>query len=84
MAHVILPAVETFMLGTTEREQAMKVLEEAAEVMAAQRLEDRERVIEECADVIQATCNLLRMLGVSNMTSPMAACNRRNRERGRL
>lgn len=84
MARVILPAVETFMAGTTEREQAMKVLEEAAEVMAAQRLEDRERVIEECADVIQATCNLLRMLGVSNMINPMAACNRRNRERGRL
>lgn len=84
MPHIILPAVETFAPGTTEKEQALKVLEEAAEVVAAQQLESRERVIEECADVIQATCNLLRMLGVGSMVEPMAACNLRNRKRGRL
>ena len=43
----------------------------------------RQRIIEECADVIQAVCNLLSALGVDDMTDAMAACEQRNLERGR-
>ena len=40
-------------------------------------------LVDECCDVIQATCNLLAALGVTDLTDAMAACERRNRERGR-
>ena len=43
----------------------------------------REPIVEECCDVITATCNLLAALGVTDLTEAMAACERRNRERGR-
>lgn len=43
----------------------------------------RQPIVEECADVIQATCNLLAALGATDLTEAMAACERRNRERGR-
>ena len=48
------------------------------------RLEGRERTIEECCDVVQATCNLLPLLGVDDLSPHMAACLERQRERGRL
>lgn len=40
-------------------------------------------MVDECCDVIQATCNLLAALGVDDLTEAMAACERRNKERGR-
>ena len=40
-------------------------------------------IVDECCDVIQATCNLLAALGVTDLTEAMAACERRNEERGR-
>ena len=40
-------------------------------------------LVDECCDVIQATCNLLYALGVTDLTDAMNACERRNRERGR-
>lgn len=40
-------------------------------------------LVDECADVIQAVCNLLAALGVTDLADAMAACERRNRERGR-
>lgn len=44
----------------------------------------RERVLEECADVVQAVCNLVAALGVEDFRLYMKACERRNRERGRI
>ena len=41
-------------------------------------------LVDECADLITATCNLLAALGVDDMRGAMAACEARNRERGRL
>ena len=35
-------------------------------------------------DVVQATCNLLALLGVDDLSPHMAACLERQRERGRL
>ena len=42
------------------------------------------KLVDECADVLQATCNLLAALGVDDMRAAMQACRARNVERGRL
>lgn len=47
-------------------------------------LEKRMDLIDECCDVIQATCNLLASMGVKNLTFSMMKCEERNRKRGRL
>ena len=44
---------------------------------------DRRALIGECADVIQATCNLLDALGVVDMEQHMEECRARNEARGR-
>lgn len=41
-------------------------------------------IVDECADVITATCNLLAALGVDDMRDAMRACEERNRARGRM
>lgn len=46
--------------------------------------EKRERLLDDCADVIQATLNLVAALGVEDFRPYMKACERRNRERGRI
>lgn len=74
----------------TDKAQALKPLEEAAEVFGAWQdthlPEDRrrEKVLAECADVIQATLNLVAALGVEDFRPWMDACEQRNRERGRI
>lgn len=68
--------------------QALKPLEEAAEVFGTWRRYDAEDwkdvLLAECADVIQATLNLVAALGVEDFRPYMKACERRNRERGRI
>ena len=86
------------------KEQALKVLEEAAEVVEAFKGYDeakaagesmglprheivmgtRDDLLDECADVIQAVCNLAASLGVRDMTDRMHECRARNEKRGRL
>lgn len=44
----------------------------------------RECLLDECADVIQATLNLVAALGVEDFRPLMKECERRNRERGRI
>ena len=87
---VKIPPVRTFHGVAPDKAQVMKVAEESLEVFSAwENFRDdasdvkRSAVVDECADVIQATCNLLAALGVTDMTDAMAACERRNRERGR-
>ena len=41
-------------------------------------------LLNECADVIQATCNLVSAYGVSEFRTRMADCRLRNEERGRM
>ena len=41
-------------------------------------------ILDECADVIQATLNLVAALGVEDFRPWMDECERRNRERGRI
>lgn len=95
MAAVDIGHVEAFPWVEPDKEQAKKVLEEAAEVFGAwQAWSDvdrdglrpfgsRKRLLDECADLMQATCNLVASLGVSDFTGYMHECERRNRARGR-
>lgn len=84
--------VATFPDAKADKAQALKVLEEAAEVFGAwQQFDDGEKsalsrwlVLAECADVIQATCNLLAGMGVTDFAPHMDMCRARNEERGRL
>ena len=87
---VTIGTVETFPDVRPDKAQAVKLLEEAAEVFAAWQVwDDRARMfglsdaIDECADLIQATSNLLAGLGVDDMTDAMERCRVRNVERGR-
>lgn len=100
---VTVPPVRPFAGVAADKANALKVLEEAAEVFGAWQGLDRcsrpftdvdghtadalvglrASLIDECADVIQATCNLLAAFGVTDMSGAMAECERRNRERGR-
>lgn len=102
-AIVTIPPVRCFDGVEASKAQALKPLEEAAEVFGAwQRLGelcadtcdecdlfgttccgDFRSLVDECCDVIQATCNLLAALGVDDLAEAMAACERRNDERGR-
>lgn len=84
--------VPTFERPMADMAQAAKVVEEAAEVLAAtiawlDATSDgamrREELVEECCDVIQATCNLLAGLGVEDVTEEMARVRAKNERRGR-
>lgn len=62
--------------------QALKPLEEAAEVFGAWQLNSDTYVLNECMDVVQAVVNLLTALGFTQEDVDMAIerCNERNRE----
>lgn len=78
---IILPPIKTFTIEDSVKDQARKVLEEAAELFAevneyaaCQKICNdasfgwsyRENAILEAMDTIQAVCNLLEMLDVWN------------------
>lgn len=72
-----------------DKAQALKPLEEAAEVFGAWQANvaqdiRRERILAECADVIQAALNLVAALGVEDFRPYLKACEERNRKRGRI
>ena len=86
---VLIGEVETFDELRPDKAQALKVLEEAAEVLAAWQLarEDfimRDAMLDECADVVQAVANLVAAYGVTDFRSYVDACRCRNERRGRL
>lgn len=78
-----------------DKAQALKVLEEAAEVFAAwQQWEnykdhpsniwyEEAELLDELADVIQACVNLISAYGITDFELAMAQCETRNRKRGR-
>lgn len=88
--------VRPFPVVTDDKAQALKPLEEAAEAFGAWQLLQtaetvsdnaaeaaRLKVVDECADVIQAAVNLAAAMGVEDMSAAVLACYRRNHERGR-
>ena len=88
---VTIPTVRAFTNVEPDKAHVMKVAEESLEVFSAwENFRDdasdvrRSAVVDECADVIQATCNLLAALDVTDMTEAMRRCERRNRERGAM
>ena len=99
---VSIGEVATFPDVVPDKVQALKILEESAEVFGAWQSLDhalmvdvmngsnaasaRERgyLLDECADVVQAVCNLIAALGVDDFTPWMEACRKRNEDRGRL
>lgn len=92
---VIVGTVATFDGVRPDKEQALKVLEEASKVYNAwqawdslqgedAKSESAQLLIEECADVIQATANLARAMGCSDLRLDMEDCEDRNRARGRI
>lgn len=93
---VEIGTVQTFPGVKPDKAQALKVLEEAAEVFGEWQMLDcldpdewedgveTTCLMNECADVIQATCNLLAAYGVDDFTDCMEACRMRNVERGRM
>ena len=100
MTFVKLGAIRAFPGAVPDKAQALKVLEEAAEVVEAFKRADpgdvlpvarqfpdcNKRIlplVDEIADTIQASCNLAAALGVTDLTPHLAACEERNRERGR-
>lgn len=93
MTRVKLASVRTFPNVQPDKAQALKVLEEAAEVVEAFKQRDPRdvshigyataNVLDEIADTIQASCNLAASLGVTDLTPYLARCEERNRRRGR-
>ena len=88
--------IHPFRMGT-DKEAALKPLEEASEVRAAwqdysawlnldvdDKYREDERIIfaDELADVIQAACNLADRYGI-DLQAAMERCEERNRKRGR-
>lgn len=73
------------------KEQALKPLEEAAEVFGAwqewnetKRAVGAVRVIEEIADTVQACVNLAAAMRAEDLVYAMRECEKRNIERGRI
>lgn len=87
--------VVTFNNVYADKEQAVKILEEAAEVFGAwqQRSANTDPendlaavsdILDECCDVVQAVANLCAALGKYDMTAKMQNCKQRNINRGRI
>ena len=74
-------------LVKADKEQAKKVLEEAAEVFGAWQNRELgivcDSLLDEIADLITASCNLASALGFDDLRPAMEACRKRNEERGR-
>lgn len=70
----------------TPKAQALKPLEEAAEVFSAWQKGSSTELLDECMDVIQAVVNLLAAeeFTQEDVDAAIERCNERNRERGRL
>lgn len=93
MTYVKLGNVLPFPNAKPDKAQALKVLEEAAEVVEAFKQRDPRdvthigyataNVLDEIADTIQASCNIAAALGVTDLTPYLARCEERNRRRGR-
>lgn len=79
-----------------DKGQALKPLEEAAEVLEAwkawqrtsnrhstSRMKRRQELEDEIADCIQACANLAAALGIKDLGPAMRRCEVRNRQRGR-
>lgn len=87
---VELGSVAVFDNVECSKAQAMKVLEEAAEVFGAWQKREKvcginaDDLISELCDVIQACCNMAAAVGCDDMRLALWDCEDRNRKRGRI
>ena len=95
---VTIGTVPTFEHVEADKAQVLKIIEEASEVFSAwETWQDSYRwsdyrgygyaeawhdMMDECADLLQATCNLLDALGVHDMGGRMEKCREKNEQRG--
>lgn len=54
------------------------------DVAVTNECKDFVELVDECCDTVQAACNLLASLGVTDLSYHMKRCEQRNRARGRL
>ncbi len=85
---MILGEVRTFPDVRADKTQALKPLEEAAEVFSAweswtECSGSADQVLEEIADCITACCNLATALGCEDMRPMIECVRRKNEARGR-
>jgi len=85
---MILGEVRTFPNVRADKEQALKPLEEAAEVFSAWESwtecnGSSDQILEEIADCITACCNLAAALGCEDMRPMIECVRRKNEARGR-
>lgn len=79
--------LRTFREVRDDKAQALKPLEEAAEVFGAwQDCDDMHDLIDECMDTVQAIANLLAAVGATQgeVDAAIRRMDERNCERGRL
>lgn len=79
--------LRTFREVRDDRAQALRPLEEAAEVFGAwQDCDDMHDLIDECLDTVQAIANLLAAVGATQgeVDAAIRRMDERNCERGRL
>ena len=60
---IVLPVVEPFPNKPTPKEQALKILEEAAEIVEAVKGSWNDEALDEFADTLQAMGNLAYVMG---------------------
>ena len=79
--------VRTFPSPKPNKEQVVKILEEAAEVYSAwENWNDakmKRSIYRECADLIMAVSNFLASLGISDMSPFIRECEKIQEMRGR-
>ena len=96
---VKIGTVATFADAKPDKTQVVKILEESAEIFGAWQkcnhygcmaclsvykfCSVRECIALECADTIQAICNLLAAYGIDDLTAVLDRCKQKNIERGR-
>ena len=85
---MILGEVRTFPDVRADKEQALKPLEEAAEVFSAweswtERGGSADQILDEIADCITACCNLAAAIGCDDMRPFLQMAEFRNEQRGR-
>lgn len=80
-----LPPIKTFTVENDMKGQAVKVLEEASELLEATKTRSRDEALLEAVDVIQATANWIAKRGYSNVevADAFQKVTRSNEERGR-
>lgn len=78
--------LRTFREVRDDKAQALKPLEEAAEVFGAWQNRCDEDVVDELADCIQACANMMAWMGLTqqDVDNAMLRCLKRNRDRGRI